>query len=58
MIIYFAGGGRKIENSKKVIDHKNKNWGVLLSYKDMKKTKDGKGGNRFQELIKNRKNGE
>ena len=54
MIIYFAGNGRKAELSKKLCEHENKEWGVLLSYKDIQ-TKDKKGCLRFKNLIKNKK---
>lgn len=50
MIIYFAGAGRKVEDSKRLKAEPNSQWGVLLSYKDQK-TKDGKGSGRFQRLY-------
>lgn len=50
MIIYFASGGRKVEEMTHVCAYKSKNWGVLLSYKDIK-TKDKQGSSRFRKLI-------
>lgn len=49
MIIYFAGAGYKVEDSKKIVAEDNNQWGVLLSYKDQK-TKDGNGSKRFQKV--------
>jgi hypothetical protein len=49
MIIYFAGSGRKVEDSERIIAEDNEQWGVLLSYKDQQ-TKDNQGSKRFQKL--------
>ena len=54
MIIYLAGNGRKVENSPKILEQQNDNWGVLLSYKD-EKTKTKKVTSRFRNLIKRKK---
>lgn len=54
MIFYFAGNGRKAENVKTILEHPCKNWGVLLSYKDIR-TKDETGSARFKRLKERRK---
>lgn len=51
MIFYFAGTGRKVEDVEKIVDYPSKNWGVLLSYKDIK-TKKGDGSKRFKAITK------
>jgi hypothetical protein len=50
MIIYFAGDGKKQENSRRMRSMDSQNWGVLLSFKSIK-TKSHKGNSRFQKLI-------
>lgn len=52
MIIYFAGSGRKPEDSERICSEDNDQWGVLLSYKDQQ-TKDNKGSKRFQKFYEN-----
>ena len=51
MIIYFAGSGRKSEHNEKLLKQNSPNWGILLSYKDIK-TKDRQGCSRFVNLKK------
>lgn len=55
MIIYFAGNGRKIEETqvaKKSRKEKDTRVGVLLSYADMKTIKDNNGNKRLKTLRK------
>lgn len=54
MILYFASGGRKVEEMPHVLAYKSKNWGVLLSFKDIR-TKDKQGSARFRKLIEKKK---
>jgi hypothetical protein len=51
MIFYFAGNGRKPENVERIMNHPSENWGILLSYKDVR-TKDGTGSARFKRVVK------
>ena len=51
MIIYLAGNGRKAEDTIELLEHKVKDWGVLLSYKDMQVTNND-GGLRFNKIKK------
>jgi len=51
MIIYFAGNGVTNENSEVVINLQKDNWGILLSYKEIK-TKKGDGNLRYKKLMK------
>lgn len=54
MVFYFAGNGLKVENDERIMKYPTKNWGVLLSYKDVQ-TKDEKGSKRFQKLVERKK---
>lgn len=60
MILYFAGNGRKIEETrvaKEIEEGKNTKVGALLSYADMKSMKSNDGNKRLKTLrdLKSRK---
>lgn len=57
MILYFAGNGRHIEQMEGMYAYEK--WGVLLSYKDLKKAneKSADGNKRFRLLCEQKKQG-
>lgn len=55
MVIFLAGSGFNQEDNEKLRPDIDRNWGVLLTFKEMPKFKST-GGTRFVKL-KNRKNG-
>lgn len=54
MIIYLAGNGSEPENENKIKGLQSSNWGILISYKDVK-AKHNKGSRRFKRIKKNKK---